>query len=73
MLIVDKRPIPPQKEFGELPLGAVFSLLENDAIFVKIYSADVDENTFGLEDNSLFYTSPSDLVIELKAHLVVEG
>lgn len=73
MKVVDKRPRPIEKEFGELPIGAVFEFLVDGGTFMKIDTADTEENAIDLADCSLFCVSPSDLVFELNAHLVVEG
>ena len=73
MLVVDKRPIPNDKEFGELPIGAVFQFSEDSSVLMKIDSADTEENTIDLGDCSRFSSSPSDLVIELNAYLTIEG
>jgi hypothetical protein len=79
MKILDKRTTTATKEFGELPIGAVFEFPMNDGhaewfgICMKINSADRDNNAIDLEDCHLFSMPPNVKVCELNAHLVIEG
>ena len=80
MTIVDKRNVAATKEFGELPIGAVFEFPAGSReadwfdICMKIATADCDDNTLDLEDNGGTLTvAPNTKVCELNAHLVIEG
>ena len=79
MTIIDKRISTQTKEFGELPIGAVFEFpVDSDkadyfGICMKIFSADCDENAFDLEDCCVFSLDANTQVCELNAHLVIEG
>lgn len=78
MTIVDKRTAA-TKEFGELPIGAVFELPASNGqaewfgICMKINSANRDNNAIDLEDCHLFSMPPNEEICELNAHLVIEG
>lgn len=79
MTIVDKRTLTAPKEFGELPIGAVFEFPRDSdkadyfGICMKILSADCDENAFDLEDCCVFSLEANAQVCGLNAHLVIEG
>lgn len=79
MKVVDKRAPTATKEFGELPIGAVFEFpvdsekAEYFGVCMKIASADCDENAFDLEDCCTFSLEANTQVCELNAHLVIEG
>lgn len=79
MEIVDKRNLTATKEFGELPIGAVFEIpVTNEkadwfGICMKINSAVSKDNTIDLEDCCTATVMPHEKVYELNAHLVIEG
>lgn len=72
MLVVDKRPTPIEKNFDELPVGAVFEFPDG-GIYMKINVEGIEETAIDIEGYFMCYVSPSDLVIELNAYLTVEG
>ena len=79
MTIVDKRALTATKEFGELPIGAVFEFptgskeAKEVGICMKIASADWDDNAIDLEDCGVFTLAPNVRVCKLNAQLVIEG
>lgn len=73
MKVVDKRLTPQVKEFGLLPIGTVFEHPEDGGVFMKIGAACEEDNAIDLIGCSLFHVYPNNTVIELNAHLEVEG
>lgn len=77
MKVIDKRTIA-TKEFGELPIGAVFEFpagryAECYGICMKIDSANCMFNAFDFKDHCIFAAEANVKVCELNANLVIEG
>lgn len=78
MTIIDKRTAA-TKEFGELPIGAVFEFPASSGqaewfgVCMKIVSEDCDDNAFDFKDCCLFTLEANAQVCELNAHIVIEG